>query len=211
MTITNYKEKYIRVLLIKDDIITYHNDLNNESNWNKKLRLFKNSFVALDILRDSFSHFNLILKNEIELSNKAKSLKKRLNFINHLRNKISGHLDEKIISKAVQWEPFIFSQDSIDNKEGMTFLIYKTLIESSINSFIDEDSKQKIFNTEIDLIYPPDQTLFFNYIGELNCDAIDFLEKLERIIKEQISFWKNDELYKMAEKASETDFNLKKN
>ncbi|MFZ1789193.1 MAG: hypothetical protein WAT92_12800 [Saprospiraceae bacterium] len=207
---TNYKETYFRIILLKDDIDIYHKNLTTETDWNKKLRLFKNCFVSLDVLRDSFRHFNLLLLGEKELKAKAKNLKNRLEFINHLRNKIGGHLDEKVISKAVQWEPFIFNEGIKDNEEAMKFLIYKSLLESSINSYLNSNSKQKVFDTEIDLVYPPDQNLFFNYVGELNCDAIDFLTDLERILKQKIEFWDNKSLMNMAIKAGETDFNLKK-
>lgn len=203
------KETYFRTILIKDDITIYHKELSEETDWNKKLRLFKNSFIALDILRDSFCHFNLLLRNEKQLTVKAKSLKKRLEFINHLRNKISGHLDEKVITKAVEWEPFIFSQEIKHNEKGRKYLIYKSLIESSINSYIDKDSKQKVFDTEIDLLYPPNQEIFFNYVGNLNVDAINFLSDIENILKEKIIFWDKNELFRMALKAGKTDFNLK--
>lgn len=66
------KETYFRTILIKDDITIYHKELSKETDWNKKLRLFKNCFIALDILRDSFCHFNMLLKNE---KNSQKSLK----------------------------------------------------------------------------------------------------------------------------------------
>lgn len=207
----NNKEKYVRIILLKDDISIYHQDLTNEKDWNKKLRLFKNCFVSLDILRDSFSHFSLLLKSQKKLTEKAKSLKKRLEFINHLRNKISGHLDEKVITKAIKWEPLIFSKDEKDNEKGRKFLIYKSLMESAINSFIDIDSKQKVFDTEIDLAYPPNQKLFFNYIEDLNIDAIDFLTEIEMILKNEIEYWDQNALIEMARKAGETDFNLKEN
>jgi hypothetical protein len=210
MTKSNSKEIYLRIILIKDDILTYHQDLTDEENWIKKLRLFKNCFVALDILRDSFRHFDFLLKDEKELSLKAKNLRSRLEFINHLRNRISGHLDEKVIAKAVQWEPSIFSQDLKDNDEGRRLLVYKSLIESAINSYIDIDSRQKEFDSEIDLAYPPNRELFFNYVGKLNCDALDFLKEIEIVQKGKIDFWKKNELFEMAKKAGETDFNLKK-
>lgn len=208
---SNNKETYVRVILLKDDISIYHQDLTNEEDWNKKLRLFKSCFVSLDILRDSFRHFNMILKGHEELTEKAKCLKRKLEFIKHLRNKISGHLDEKVITKAIQWEPFIFSKDAMENEKGRKFLIYKSLIESAINSFIDIDSNQKVFDTEIDLGYPANQKLFLNYVGDLNIDAIDFLTEIEKILKDVIEFWDKNELLKMAIKAGETDFNLKDN
>jgi hypothetical protein len=209
MTKIRHKKTYVRVILLKNDISNYHQDLKDEQDFTKKLRLFNNCFVALDILRDSFSHFSLLIKNEAELIEKARSLKKRLKFINHLRNRISGHFDEVVLEKAIQWEPQIFSQENRNNEEGKLLLIYKSLIESAINSYVDEKSKQKEFDTEIDLFYPPDQKLFFNYIGEINTDAIAFLTVLENLNNKQIEYWSRDKMFEMAIKAGETDFNLK--
>jgi hypothetical protein len=70
----------------------------------------------------------LFLKNGKELTEKAKSLKKRLEFINHLRNKISGHIDEKVIEKAIQWEPFFLPKTSLNNYHSDGRLILLGLV-----------------------------------------------------------------------------------
>jgi hypothetical protein len=97
-----FKTTYLRAIILLDDISSYHQSLNNENEWNEKLRLFKNCFVALDIFRDSFRIFSALLRENAALSNKARDLKRRLQFINHVRNIISGHLAENLLEKAVQ-------------------------------------------------------------------------------------------------------------
>ena len=89
------------------------------------------------------------------------------------------------------------------------FLAYKTLLESAINSFIDKESKQKVFDTEIDLLYPSNQTLFFNYIGELNKDSIYFLNEIVNILRGKITFFDEKKVFIAYIKAGETDFRLK--
>ena len=202
------KSTYLKALILFDDITNYHNALNDEIDWNKKFRLFKNCFVALDIFRDSFDNFSLFVSDNQELINLGRDLKKKLKFINHLRNKISGHLNTKLLEKAVKWEPQIFAVAISSKKDLQILLAYKSLLESGINSFIDNDSNQKVFKTEIDLFYPPNQKLFFDYMGELNLNSIYYLGAIIDILENKIEFWSNDKMSEMANKAGMTDFNL---
>lgn len=202
------KTTYLRALILLNDISSYHQSLNDEDEWSKKMRLFKNCFVALDIFRDSFRSFSSLLRDNVALSGKARNLKKRLIFINHLRNIISGHLAENLLEKAVQWEPYIFSDKTKENESAQLFLAYKTLLESAINSFIDKESKQKVFDTEIDLLYPSNQTLFFDYVGELNIDSIYLLREILKILRDKIVFLDENQVMTAYIKAGETDFRL---
>lgn len=204
------KTTFLRALIIYDDIANYHNDLNKAEDWNQKLRLLKNCLIALDIFRDSFGYLSFLIKENTNLAETGRALRRRLSFINHLRNKISGHLDQDLLHKAVQWEPFIFSYNLKSNQEGRLILAYKTLLESGINSYIDQESRQKVFDTEIDLFYPPDQALFFNYIGELNKESLDFLQTILHKLENEIDHWTADQILEMAQKAGLTDFKLKK-
>lgn len=205
------KAKYLRAIILKHEITEHHKKLNDEHDFMKKMILFKNCFITLDILRDSFSYFSEIQDGNNKLTEKSRSLRKRLRFTNHIRNKISGHLEEKLLEKAIQWEPLIFRAETKDNKDFQIFLSYKTLIESAINSYLDDNSKQKVFNNEIDLFYQPNRTLFYNYIGKINEDSISFLNEITLILENKIDFWTDENMHEMAKKAGETNFNLKNN
>jgi hypothetical protein len=204
-----FKTTYLRAIILLDDISSYHQSLNNENEWNEKLRLFKNCFVALDIFRDSLRIFSALLRENAALSNKARDLKRRLQFTNHVRNIISGHLAENLLEKAVQWEPCIFFDKTKDNESLQVSLVYKTLLESAINSFIDKESMQKVFSTKIDLLYPSNQRLFFNYIKELNSDSIYLLNEIVHILRNKITFLDEKQALLASVKAGETDFRLK--
>jgi hypothetical protein len=150
-----------------------------------------------------------LLRENAALSNKARDLKRRLQFINHVRNIISGHLAENLLEKAVQWEPCIFFDKTKDNESLQLSLVYKTLLESAINSFIDKESMQKVFSTEIDLLYPSNQRLFFNYIEELNSYSIYLLNEIVHILRNKITFLDEKQALLASVKAGETDFRLK--
>ena len=109
----------------------------------------------------------------------------------------------------MQWEPYLFLDKTRDNEPLQLSLAYKTLLESAINSFVDEESQQKVFRTEIDLFYQPNQALFFNYISELNQDSIDLLNEIVRILRSKISFLDESQVIEASIKAGETDFKLK--
>jgi hypothetical protein len=160
------------------------------------------------VLRDSSLHFKDLIKDNEDLLKKSKSINRKLEFVNHLRNKICGHLDQNLLIKAAQWEPQIFRTEINDNKEIQLSLAYKTLIESGINSFIDNESNQKVFNTKIDLFLPHNQRMFFNYIDELNKNTIDFLSSIITLLENQLEFWDDIKLMEMARKAGKTDFRL---
>jgi hypothetical protein len=207
----NLKQNYIKLLILHDEISSFHTKLNEELDFVEKLRLFRCNFVVLKNFQDSLSNFNFIIKNHPELQIIRKDLQKRLEFINHLRNKIKAHLDMKIIDKLVEWEPVIFKDMMKEEKYKKTQLmfIYKSLLESGINSYIDENSNHKVFDFEIDLMLPSNQTVFFNYIGKLNFDSINFLESTLLLVEKNIVFLDNENFLKASLAAGRTNFNLK--
>ncbi|MCU7552843.1 hypothetical protein OCK74_27235 [Chitinophagaceae bacterium LB-8] len=205
------EELYIRAILVKDDIKYYHKLLDNQSEIGEQFRLIKYCLVHLNVLRESINDFNFIIKDRYDLSSKAREIKRKLEFVNHLRNKISGHLDSKVLNNAIQWEPHIFHVNIKDEETVQLLLIRKSLLESAINSYIDNDGNHKVFRTEIDFNFPKDKTLFLNFLGELNESSIAWLDDMAKLIKEKIDFWDNSKIIEMAKRAGETDFNLKSN
>lgn len=207
---TKENRTYARILILEDELQYLHKWLQDDGEWQIKLITLKHSFTTLMILKQSFQHFNFLLSKDPELTQLAKTLKARLEFINHIRNRISGHLDEIVLDKAIQWEPMIFFDLNRNNEGLKTLLLNKSLIESAINSYLDKDANQKVFNTEIDLIYPPDNKLFFQFIDKLTIDSIDLLKKLKSMVEIKVKYWSNENLVETMKKAGKTDFDLKK-
>lgn len=207
-TYKNLKANYVRCLILRHDLQCFHDELSNEPDYTKKLRLLRNCFTSLNVVKESLNDFSFIIKNNKNLVTKAKRLKKRYEFITHLRNKAYGHLDQLLLEKAAQWEPHIFHAKAKDNDAGLMFA-YKSLLESAINSYVDNESNQKVFGTEIDLTYPSNETLFLNYVGDLNLDTIKILNEISKDISRGINFLDDKGVLTAAIDASDTDFKLK--
>lgn len=56
--------------------------------------------------------------------------------------------------------PQIFARDSQGKDEYIAFECYRAVLESAINSYLNEDGDQKVFYTEINFLYPPNQKCF---------------------------------------------------
>lgn len=204
------KQDYITLALISEDIeknAIAFSLAADKRNFIECFRQIKNAFLAYSMLHDCLKHFTIYACNDDDLIQKIRKLRKKLEFIRHLRNKCSGHLDKKVLSKAVQWEPSLF----LDGVQSDVFLmlVYKTLLESAINSYCDEKGKQKYFGEEIDLFYPPNWNIFIDFLSESETEALDILKKLKRKIFSEIETTKTiDDLVNKAMIASQTDFRL---
>lgn len=142
---------------------------------------------------------------------KTRSLRKELKFISHIRNKGVGHLDRNLLERAAQWAPQIFQDKSKDNAEYITFECYRAVIESTINSYLNEDDVQKIFDTEIDFLYPPNRDQFFKFLSGIVKDSIAWLSEALDIIRSEINFHTDDQNRELGAIAGKTNFDLGEN
>lgn len=213
MTQDELKRDYISIMIISADIVKNGNAYSQAAKQNNTIECFrqlKNAFIPYSILEGSLKCFSKYTKGNKYLSDKMKELRKRLDFMNHLRNKCSGHLDNEVLDKAIQWEPSLFNKEIIFSDTHIYF-IYKALLESAINSYCNENGVQKYFRTEIDLFYPPNWESFINFMSESEVTSIDFLNDIKKIIVSQIKPIETmEDLLKQAMITSKTDFRLQK-
>ena len=176
----------------------------------KCFRLLKNTFVSYSILFDSLKHLGTYCKENQEIALILKELRNKLELMNHLRNKMSGHLDNEIIDKAIRWQPTLFSQSAVDNKKVLP-ICYFGLLEASLNSFMDNSRKQKYFYHEMDVCYPPDWNEFTTFLSDTYSLSLAYLSKIKGIIlpKLELAQTQEDILLK-AIWASDTDFLVSK-
>lgn len=59
-----------------------------------------------------------------------------LEFANHMRNKLAGHIENDVIENSVQWEATIFSAINKGSRQLQRLLMYKSILESGINSYV---------------------------------------------------------------------------
>lgn len=206
------KEKayYLNLLLLKDDLKYFHELLGRSANgyedWLYKLRNTRQVFLILDNVRAAAERINL--KGPKAYTDQTKNIRKTLFFVNHFRNKAIGHLDHTLLERAVQWTPSLVMEVHKGDDKFQTIEGHKAVIEASINSFIDEAGIQKVFKTEIDLMYPPDNESFYKYLWEVVTDSINWITEALAILSSQIKYHSRDEMHEIASIAGKTEFDL---
>ena len=205
------KSNYITILILYDELKNYDKILSEEiidiDSDIDKFRHTRNIFISLNNVFDAIKSIKFNQdKHTVELT---RTLKKELKFANHFRNRLSGHLCKDLIERAVQWDSTIFDSGLRDKEKIKIFQIYKTLIESGINSYIDENGVQKIFRTEIDFFYPPDANLFYQYLKKIVDLSIEWLSIAEKSILVNIKHYDNHDTFELSAIAGKTNFNLK--
>jgi signal recognition particle subunit SEC65 len=205
------KSNYLNIFILIDELKSFHKFLSEEvsdiDSWITKLRNTRNVFLSLNNVLDAMNRINLNLSDEYV--NQSRSLKKKLAFANHFRNRAVGHLNETLLERAVQWSPQIFSSTSKENNKFKISEAHRVIIEACTNSYVNQEGIQKVFNTEIDLMYPPDAKLFFNYLQELVTESLEWLTISAESILSNIKHHDNDEIQELAAIAAKTNFDLK--
>ena len=206
------KAYYLNLLLLKDELKYFHERLGREvkdsDGWIAKLRNTRQVFIILNNVLDATKKINL--KGSEEYIAKTRKIRKILLFINHFRNKAIGHLDNTLLERAVQWTPSLFSSEIENDEKAQIMHGHRSVIEASINSFLDEEGVQKVFKTEIDLMYPPDFQSFYDYLWKVVTESIDWLSASLTILSSEIKYHNTGEMREISAIAGQTEFNLKK-
>lgn len=205
------KSDFICLTILLHDLKSYHEELTEEikdiDTLTNKLRYTRNVFVSLHNLKDCINRIRI--DSSRQFIKETRALKRELEFIVHIRNKGVGHLDKTLLERAAQWIPEIFYEDTQDNNEYVNFYSYKAVMESTINSYLNEEGQQKVFKTEIDFTYPPDAKQFFSFLSDIVNRSILWLESARKIVKSDINFHSNEQIKELSAIAGQTNFNLK--
>lgn len=204
------KANFIRLTILMHDLVCYDKALQepitDKESLVQKFRNTRNVFVSLHNLRDALS--DIQVDRDREFTSKTRALRRELEFVGHVRNKGVGHLDKKLLERAAQWMPQIFYESSKDNEEYITFECYRAVLEASINSYLNELEEQKVFSSEIDLLYPSDAKRFFEFLSHTVNDSISWLSEAREKVKSKINFHSQDQVKKLGVIAAQTSFNL---
>ncbi len=201
---------YIRVSLLRQDIYGFNYSFEEAAEKNDIItcfRILKALFVPYSILYNSIKMLSIYTRDNDELSVTQKKLIPLLEFMNHLRNKMSGHLDDEVLNKVIQWEPSLFEIEVVNQEQLHACLIYKTLLESAINTYVAGNSK--VFTTEIDVFFQPDWDCFVSFLDETYSLSVLYLDLLRLTIRPQLSLTNREETVSKAIWAGETDFRIK--
>lgn len=205
------KSKYLNLILLKDELEEFDRGLSqpvdNAEGWLQKLRLTRSVFLSLNNVKDVLNKIQF--REQPEISQLARKLKKDLQFANHFRNRGIGHLNDDLLRRSAQWSPQIFHAETQDNHIFKVIESHRSIIEVCINSYLNTDGVQKVFGKEIDLMYPPDGQEFYQYLHSLVHLALRWLTLSSEVMYESINLHSGNEIMEVAALAGQTNFNLK--
>lgn len=207
------KSQLVKAILIYDDLSLYDGIfVVIEGRLDSICRMYqatKNSFLPLALLKTYISGWGRYHKDDTELNELKEKIWPGLEFANHVRNKITGHLENDVIDNSVQWEPTIFHDSNKDDQLMQRLLMYKSILESAINSYIDDKTgAHKLFSQEIDMLFPDTSNLFYMYLQNLIRDSMLYLNLLIGTMRNKIEYFHGLPA-NLIKSAGETDFKTK--
>ncbi len=184
---SRYGEQIIKVFLLKSDLIQIDKLLDEPiEDGMLKILLIKNIFIVMSNLVDFELSIRSMYKENPHLSNTYKQAKKQFEFAKYIRNKYVGHIKDELIKKSIEWRPELkyFIIKAKDSEMGYIYNLF--ILETIINTYVDNDGKHRIFNTETDLIYPPNMTRFLDYLYFIVQSGMKFLIELSSVLETKV-------------------------
>lgn len=176
-------ENFVKARLIKSDLIEI---LMQFERYNLKdmssIILLKQALICIANLVDFERTMRIIYSEHRNLSSTFNKMYVKYEFAKYIRNKFVGHITIDLLTKAIEWKPELRYLLHKTNDPKVMFLYNIWILETTINSFVDSNGKHKIFNSETDLIYPPDYQRFINFLTETIKSAIEYLNMLDAIL-----------------------------
>ncbi|NSY32255.1 hypothetical protein DS891_01355 [Pseudoalteromonas sp. JC28] len=201
-------ENFIKANLIRSDLVEIDRQLSNGFRHDMStMLLVKQALLTITNLVDFELSVRLLYKKHPQLSEQYKENAKSYDFSKYLRNKFVGHIKPELIMKAIEWKPELsYSLNSV-NDQKMMYVFNLFVLETAINSYVAQDGKHKIFESETDLVYPPDFERFLMYLETIIRSAIKFLDELCTALGETIDIPTHQEQkLEHWQKAGETTF-----
>lgn len=186
-------EKLIKARLIKSDLIEILKQFERYSLKDmSSIILLKQAFICIANLVDFERTMRIIYSEHRNLSSFFNEMYVEYEFAKYIRNKFVGHIKIDLLAKAIEWKPELRYLIHKTNDPNIMFLYNIWILETTINSFVDSNGKHKIFNSDTDLIYPPDYQRFITFLNKTIKSAIEYLNILDAIL--YISIEENEKM-----------------
>lgn len=139
----------------------------------------KPQLISLNNCKDFLDDVGLYIKDSESIVKQRKSISLHLECCKYLRNKVCGHLDDMFCEMALVWTPVVLSKlsdkVSLENqRRGRVDYFVRSLIESAINSYQEDNPGQQFFHGEIDMWYPDNCREFMSFITDCNDSCIHY-------------------------------------
>lgn len=178
-------ERLIKVTLLKSELIEIDKLLQDKTiEGMLKILLIKNIFLTISNFVDFELTIRSMYQNSPELSKIYNKVDKQFQFAKYIRNKFIGHIKDELIQKSIEWRPEL--KYLLHKENDMGYLYNLFILETVINTYVDNNGKHKIFTGDTDLIYPEDMSRFLEYLYLIVQVAIKFLTELSNMLKSKI-------------------------
>ncbi len=200
-------ENFVKSRLIKSDLIEI---LMQFERYKLKdmssIILLKQALICIANLVDFERTMRIVYNEHRNLSSMFNEMYVEYEFAKYIRNKFVGHIKIDLLTKAIEWKPELRYLLHKTNDPKVMFLYNIWILETTINSFVDSSGKHRIFNSDTDLIYPPDYQRFINFLTKTIKSAIEYLNMLDAIL--YISIEENEKIESIEHwlLAGQTDF-----
>lgn len=171
----------------------------------------KNALLALANMVDFERTVRDLYKEHNTLSAVFSENQQNYEFAKYLRNKFVGHIHSELIEKAIEWKPELRYLAAQMDDQKIMLLVNIFVLETAINTYVGEDGKHKVFESETDLVYPPDWKRFVDYLEVSIRSAIKYLGDLCGVLSTAIDHPAPDQFdFELWAKAGKTDFGFLK-
>lgn len=204
-------DQYIRAQILRADLIAIDDSFTEKGLPNiEAILLLKQAFIAVANFSEFENSIRAIYPSNPELSALYKGFSKECEFAKYLRNKFAGHIKQELINKSIEWKPEIrmFLENMDDGK--VMHMVNLFILETAINTYVNADGNHRIFDSETDLMYPPDNTRFLIFLTNVIRSTIKYLNMYIELTNQNMKGEIEDSgnIKKHALKAGKTAFNF---
>lgn len=176
--------QFIKSQILKADLLEIDQQLKDTGFKNlSSILLVKQALIAISNLVDfelTVRPSYIVHRNLSEIYSKAS---KEFEFAKYLRNKFIGHIKPELLEKALEWKPELRYMLKFTDKAEVMFFYNLWLLETAINSYVDQDGTHKTFESETDFVYPPDMERFLIFLAHIIESGIKYLEALSTALE----------------------------
>lgn len=200
---------YVHILvaarLAQADLKTADEALEASPDFPMRLVLMRHLLVAIANVADLEVSVRSLYQKHPALSGTIGPHRKALDFAKYLRNISVGHLNQGVAAKAVEWRPELNKLLREDEPSALALAAFMVL-ETAINTYV-VDEEHRFFESETDLMYPPDLQRFHNFLGQTVHASLRFIERLANVAINEGKLADYDATWHdLALKAGQTDF-----
>jgi hypothetical protein len=190
------------------DLLTTHLALEaGPESRNMRLVLMRHLIMEIANVADLAAISGALYRDHPDLGELHRPIRGALEFFKYLRNLYIGHFVPELTDKTFEWKPetnTLLGSTTLNEQ----WIVSLFSLETAINTYADLEAGHKIFDSETDLLYPPDYTRFLDFLGETVSGSIIYLARLIAVTRAYVDIpdLHHENMLRLAIAAGQTDF-----